>query len=162
MKIVYVGLGGNIQNPLQQIKTALHEVAELPQTQLLKQSSLYQTKPVGYLLQPDFINAVVELRTTLEPNELLTQLQRLEQKHSRNRSQEQQRNAPRTLDLDILLYENIEISTPQLTIPHPRLTKRAFVLYPLAEIAPHLLLPNGVSVQYYLQQVSANGIQRLT
>src|SRR5204862_8246711 len=115
---------------------ALAKVSEL---QLAGQSSLYRSAPVGFADQPDFINAVCIVDTTLSPSMLLTRLLTIEEVHGRVRSR--RRNAPRTLDLDLLLYGDLELSSPDLTLPHPRMHERAFVLVPLAEIAPALNVP---------------------
>lgn len=152
MPIAYVGLGGNLSDPKQQIETAIVELNHLPNTSLTKISRLYQTKPVGYLNQPDFINAVAELDTSLSPCELLKGLQEIESKHLRKRDKSL-RNGPRTLDLDVLLYDKLMLEAPMLTIPHPRMYQRQFVLEPLFEIAPDLLLPDGTSLKTKLEEL---------
>jgi 2-amino-4-hydroxy-6-hydroxymethyldihydropteridine diphosphokinase len=120
----YVGLGSNLEDPVRQVETALEE--------------LDRTAPVGYAEQPDFINAVARLETGLPADRLLEELQALEHRHGRTRSF---RNAPRTLDLDLLLYGDLVLRTERLTVPHPRMKERAFVLEPLREIAPDLEIP---------------------
>lgn len=136
----YVGLGSNLDNPVQQVSDALVELGQLENTHLLKQSRLYRSDPVGPPGQPDYINAVALLDTELEPLELLDALQAIENSHQRRRIQHW---GPRTLDLDILLYANQTIDTERLRVPHPFMTQREFVLYPLAEIAPDLDMPDG-------------------
>jgi len=129
----YIGLGSNQQDPFRQLSRAMEEIAVLPGTQLLARSSLYLSEPVGYAGQPDFVNAVVEVSTSLDAQTLLAKLQDIEHRHGRER---RFRNAPRTLDLDLLLYGGDCIEQPGLQVPHPRMHERAFVLAPLAEIAP--------------------------
>jgi 2-amino-4-hydroxy-6-hydroxymethyldihydropteridine diphosphokinase len=135
--VAYVGLGSNLEDPARQVETALQELDRLPHTRLVKRSSLHRTEPVGYADQPDFINAVAQLETGLPAERLLAELQEVEARHGRARSFP---NAPRTLDLDLLLYGNARIASPELTVPHPRMHERAFVLKPLLEIAPQLPL----------------------
>ncbi len=135
---VFVGLGSNLAGPREQLLRALQELDVLPQVQLAKQSSLYRSAPVGYLDQPDFINAVAQLHTTLSPRDLLDALLALEQRCGRTR---EFINAPRTLDLDLLLYDDIQHHEHGLTIPHPQMHLRAFVLQPLLEIAPDCVIP---------------------
>ena len=138
----YLGLGGNLDDPAARIRRAFGAIGALAQTSLVAQSALYRTAPVGYLDQPDFINAVVAVDTGLAPLDLLDALLALELDAGRERSF---RNAPRTLDLDILLYGAVVLDDARLTLPHPRMGNRAFVLLPLAELAPDLLIP-GVGV----------------
>jgi 2-amino-4-hydroxy-6-hydroxymethyldihydropteridine diphosphokinase len=133
--VAYVGIGSNLDDPRTHVLQALRELDELPHTRLVKRSSLYRSAPVGYQPQPDFINAVAQLETALPAERLLAELQEIEARHGRRRSFA---NAPRTLDLDLLLFGNAEIDAPQLKIPHPRMHERAFVLRPLLEIAPRL------------------------
>jgi len=114
---------------------AFDELDRLPHTRVVKKSSLYRSAPVGYANQPDFINAVAQLETGLPAERLLAEMQGVEASHGRQRSFP---NAPRTLDLDLLLYGDLRLSGASLTIPHPRMHERAFVLKPLLEIAPHL------------------------
>lgn len=129
MATVYLGLGTNLGDRHANLSAA---VAALASTGTVKRSSRrYETAPVGYLGQPRFLNQVVELETGLDPLELLHALRRIEQELGRTRSF---RNGPRLIDLDILLYDDLELATPELTIPHPRLTRRAFVLRPLGEL----------------------------
>ena len=134
----YIGLGANLNDPAAQVEYAFAELDRLPGTRLVARSSLYATAPVGYVDQPDFINAVAQVETTLAPRALLAALLDIEQHHGRERSF---RNAPRTLDLDLLLYGAAHFYEDHLTLPHPRMTERAFVLLPLIEIAPELTIP---------------------
>ena len=143
--IAYIGLGSNIEEPVNQIKKAFAELGHLPYTHLLQYSSLYQTKPVGYADQPDFINAVAKIKTELTPDVLLEALMKIESSHHRVRGAE--RDGPRHLDLDILLYDDLIIEVDHLIIPHPRLTERLFVLLPLNEISPHLVFPNKMTLE---------------
>lgn len=136
----YVGLGSNLSNPVQQVKLAIAELSILPQTRLLAQSSLYRTRPMGPQDQPNYINAVVGLATRLPAEILLSELQRLELSHGRERVLHW---GPRTLDLDMLLYGQQVIATEFLQVPHPGLLERSFVVQPLLEIAPDLVLPDG-------------------
>lgn len=144
---VYVGLGSNLEDPIQQVSTALVELGQMPKTSLLQHSQLYRSDPVGPPGQPDYINAVAKLETDLEALELLDELQAIENLHDRRRVQHW---GPRTLDLDLLLYANQVISNERLTVPHPFMSEREFVLYPLAEITTDLILPDGTPLQALL------------
>lgn len=146
--LAYIGLGSNLNEPERQIKLALQALAQLPNSSLIVASSFYRTAPVGYLLQPDFINAVACLRTQSSPEDLLAQLQAIEFRQGRIR--DGQKNRPRTLDLDLLLYNDWVLSSAQLTLPHPRMKERTFVLLPLVEIAPNLQIPPGISARQLL------------
>jgi 2-amino-4-hydroxy-6-hydroxymethyldihydropteridine diphosphokinase len=141
MVIAYIGLGSNLKQPYEQIMTALAALQHIPNTHLIRSSSLLETAPVGFTNQPNFINAVAKLQTALSARELLIQLQLIEIKQGRVR--DGQKNGPRTLDLDLLLYGRETINDEDLTIPHPRMLQRAFVVTPLLEIAPDLQMPNG-------------------
>jgi len=136
--IAYIGLGANLDDPAAQVELAMDELARLPQSRLIARSSLYASAPVGYAAQPDFINAVAALETALSPRALLETMLGIEHRHGRNRTF---RNAPRTLDLDLLLYGEAHFHEESLTLPHPRMHERAFVLLPLLEIAPDLMIP---------------------
>jgi 2-amino-4-hydroxy-6-hydroxymethyldihydropteridine diphosphokinase len=133
----FIGLGANLGDAAQALRAAIDRLAALPASRLLNTSSLYGTAPVD-AGGPDYVNAVVELETGLDAAALLAQLQSIEHTAGRERPY---RNAPRTLDLDLLLYGDERIDTPALTVPHPRMTERAFVLVPLAEIAPRRVAP---------------------
>ena len=134
---VFVGLGANLGDAVATVRAALDALGALPQTACVAHSSLYRSAPID-AQGSDYINAVAQLRTGLSPLALLDELQVIEDRFGRERPY---RNAPRTLDLDLLLYGQQRIVTPRLTVPHPRLRERAFVLVPLAEIAPDLALP---------------------
>jgi len=134
----YVGIGSNLGDPVTQVLSALEELAGVRGVRMRQCSSLYRTAPVGYAAQPDFINAVAEIRTSLAPLALLDALQRIESRHGRIR---EFRNSPRTLDLDILLYGDLRLAGDDLVLPHPRAHERAFVLRPLLEIAPRCVMP---------------------
>ncbi len=136
MSLAYVALGANLGDRLATLQAAVRRLEALGTVDA--RSSVYETDPVGYAAQAPFLNAVVRLRTDLDPASLLASLQDIEADFGRVRSF---RNAPRTLDLDLLLYDDLVLDTPTLTLPHPRLHDRAFVLVPLAEIAPDLVHP---------------------
>ena len=138
MATAYVGLGANLGDPARALRQAIEAVAQLPGTALARRSSFYRTAPVD-AGGPDYLNAVIEIDTALPPHELLAALQSIEAGAGRERPY---RNAPRTLDLDLLVYGTETIDTPTLTVPHPRMVERAFVLVPLAEIAPQLVAPD--------------------
>ncbi|MBI1397741.1 MAG: 2-amino-4-hydroxy-6-hydroxymethyldihydropteridine diphosphokinase [Betaproteobacteria bacterium] len=134
----YVGLGSNIESPGAQLGRALEALAALPHTRILARSSFYRTAPVGFGDQPDFVNAVVLVDTSLSAHALLAALLAIERAQGRVRGMP---NGPRTLDLDILLYDDLVLRDSELTLPHPRMHERAFVLVPLAELAPDLVVP---------------------
>jgi 2-amino-4-hydroxy-6-hydroxymethyldihydropteridine diphosphokinase len=157
--IAYVGLGSNLAEPQLQVEHALSELAALPRTHLLARSSLYRSTPVGYAAQPDFINAVAALDTALEARELLRQLQAIERRHARSRSFA---NAPRTLDLDLLLFGDERIAEPALAVPHPRMHERAFVLEPLVEIAPQARIPGHGRAVDCAAQCRKQKVERIT
>jgi 2-amino-4-hydroxy-6-hydroxymethyldihydropteridine diphosphokinase len=154
----YIGLGSNLADPLAQVKRAMRELNELPGSRVSRQSRLYRSAPMGPPDQPDYINAVVELETTLTADELLSQLQMLEERHQRIRKQHW---GPRTLDLDLLLYGDCTIDNDTLKVPHPGLTQRNFVLLPLFEIAPQLILPDNQPLSEWVQRCSDEGLQCL-
>lgn len=135
---VYIGLGSNLDDPASHVQRGFEELAHLPSTRLLEQSSLYRSAPIGRLEQPDFINAVAHIETALPPHKLLYLLLEIERKHGRVR---EYANAPRTLDLDMLLYHRLQCHDSSLVLPHPRMHLRAFVLQPLLEIAPACHIP---------------------
>lgn len=157
-----IGLGSNLHSPIDQVKTALLELNVLPGCQLLRASSLYRSAPMvaagDAAIQPDYINAVALIETTLAPAELLQQLQQLEQRHQRVR---ERRWGPRTLDLDLLLYGDVCIDTPDLVVPHTGLCERNFVLIPLLEIAPDLHLPDNRPLVELAAGCSRDGLERL-
>ena len=135
MTTAYVGIGSNLDDPRAQVLNAFSELDRLPHTRVVKKSSLYRTAPIGHADQPNFINAVAQLETGLPAERLLAELQEVEARHGRKRSFP---NAPRTLDLDVLLFGDLTLDSPTLQIPHPRMRERAFVLKPLLEISPQL------------------------
>jgi 2-amino-4-hydroxy-6-hydroxymethyldihydropteridine diphosphokinase len=132
--VAYIGLGSNLADPAAQVRRATTDLEGLPKTEVLARSALYRTAPVGPTDQPDYVNAVVSLKTRLSPRGLLEALQVIERAHGRRR--DGTRWGPRTLDLDILLYGDARLSEPGLQIPHPEMGRRAFVLVPLEDVAP--------------------------
>ena len=153
----YVGLGANLNDPRATIDSAIASLVALTTTLSLRTSSLYRSQSIG-AAGPDYLNAVAELHTRLSPIELLAALQQIEDAHGRTRSY---RNAPRTLDLDLLLYDDLVLATPTLTVPHPRLHERAFVLLPLVEIAPDVVIPDLGRAADLLPSVAAQRVDRL-
>ena len=154
----FIGLGSNLANPSAQVSQAMQAIDRLPETQVSARSSLYRSAPVGYLDQPDFINAVIRIETSLAPLALLQALLALEQESGRTREFQ---NAPRTLDLDVLLYDDIRHHEHGLTLPHPQMHKRAFVLQPLLEIAPECVIPGVGSASAAMQKCNDQQMERL-
>ena len=152
--ISYVGVGSNLGNALHNVTAALSALQHLPQTQLHNHSSLFRSAPID-ATGDDFINAVARLDTTLSAESLLSELQKIELSFGRERPF---RNAPRTLDLDLLLYGDVKISTDTLVVPHPRMTTRAFVILPLLELDPEILIPDHGLASNYVQGLSNQAI----
>ena len=153
-----IAVGSNLDNPAQQVNSALATLSQQPEISILQQSALFITRPVGFTEQPDFINAVAIIRTNLGAYELLTRLHDIEEKFGRVRTF---RNAPRVLDLDLIDYNHENINSDKLILPHPRAHERGFVLGPLAQIAPDYKLPGQkLTAQQLLEAIGAdNGIQ---
>lgn len=158
MTAAYVALGGNLGDPRRQVLDAVDALARLPRTRLLRRSHLYRTPPWGVLEQPPFVNAVALLETGLAPHDLLDALLAIEQRAGRVRAE---RNGPRTLDLDLLHMDGVRLDDARLTLPHPRIAERAFVLLPLADLAPELVLPGQGRVAHLLAAVPTQGCERL-
>jgi 2-amino-4-hydroxy-6-hydroxymethyldihydropteridine diphosphokinase len=156
--LAFIGLGSNLEDPHSQLQRALAALGELPDTSLVAQSSLYRSAPLGFPDQPDFVNAVAKIVTALSPQVLLQALLQIEQSHGRERTF---RNAPRTLDLDILLYDDVRLHEHGLTIPHPQMHRRAFVLRPLLEIAPGVSIPAVGEARSALQDCQDQSLERL-
>jgi 2-amino-4-hydroxy-6-hydroxymethyldihydropteridine diphosphokinase len=158
MAFTYVGLGSNLADPRVQIERALGALGDLPKSQMLSHSRLYRTSPWGYVEQPEFINAAAKLETQLTPREMMQALLSIEQAFGRERSKVW---GPRVLDLDLLMHDRQIINEPGLHLPHPRLHERAFVLLPLADIAPDLDIPDHGLVAELLRRIDISGCNRL-
>jgi 2-amino-4-hydroxy-6-hydroxymethyldihydropteridine diphosphokinase len=156
--IAFIGLGSNLEDPSSQLQHAFAELDGLPQTRLAARSSLYRSAPLGYPDQPEFVNAVAEIATALTPQALLQALLQIEHRHGRERTF---RNAPRTLDLDVLLYDDTQLHEHGLTLPHPQMHLRAFVLQPLLEIAPDCVIPGIGSAAQALQNCTDQQLEKL-
>lgn len=152
----YIGLGSNLADPESQLKSAVEALRRIPQSRLTALSRLYRSRPMGPADQPDYINAVAMFDTRLEALDLLDALQAIELEQGRVRGP--QRWGPRTLDLDLLLYGAEIIDNERLQVPHPGIAERNFVLYPLAELAPELVFPDGRRLQQLLASCSRNGL----
>lgn len=157
MALAYVGLGANLGDAAGTLRQALLDLGQLTGAHLRAASALYRSAPV-LATGADFINAVAAIEITSTPLQLLRQLQAIEQRHGRLRPYP---NAPRTLDLDLLLYDELELDTPTLTLPHPRLHERAFVLVPLLELAPTLVLPGLGPAAPFLHRLAHQRIHKL-
>ncbi len=158
MKTAYIGLGSNLDNPEAQLAQAIEHLAQVPGLVLRGASSLYRSAPWGELDQPDFINAVAQVDTTLAPESLLDVLVQIEAVAGRARSR---RWGPRTLDLDLLLYEGVQCDLPRLQLPHPRMHERAFVLVPLLELAPDIIIPGHGRARDLLALDDASSVRRV-
>ena len=155
---VFVGLGGNVGDSIAHVRDAIREIGKIATTRVMTCSGLYRTTPVGKLDQGDFINAVAQLETALTPDALMTRLLALESRHGRVRAE---KNGPRTLDLDLLLYGDRILQLAHATVPHPRMHERAFVLLPLAEIAPDCSIPGQGAVAALLSALPEQGVIRI-
>jgi len=159
MRNIYIALGSNLDDPINQIKEAIANIQNMPKTIIINQSSLYETSPVGFLDQPNFINSVIKIETHFTPHVLLEELQKIEIKARRIRDK---KNGPRTLDLDILLIDDLNLDTDTLTIPHPRMHNRPFVLIPLSEINPNINIPGFGNISNIIKNFSKKGIVKVT
>ncbi|EET0749107.1 2-amino-4-hydroxy-6-hydroxymethyldihydropteridine diphosphokinase, partial [Escherichia coli] len=148
MTVAYIAIGSNLASPLEQVNAALKALGDIPESHILIVSSFYRTPPLGPQDQPDYLNAAVALETSLAPEELLNHTQRIELQQGRVRKAE--RWGPRTLDLDIMLFGNEVINTERLTVPHYDMKNRGFMLWPLFEIAPELVFPDGETLREIL------------
>ena len=155
----YVGLGSNLADPAVQVRSAMAALASLAETRVEVCSSLFRSAPVGLREQPDFINAVCRVYTRLAPVALMHNLLEIESSHGRVRAGA--KGGPRTLDLDLLLYGNESIQSAELTLPHPRLHERAFVLYPLLELEPDLVILGHGAVRDFLAGCAGQQVERL-
>jgi 2-amino-4-hydroxy-6-hydroxymethyldihydropteridine diphosphokinase len=154
----YIGIGANLGDACANVKAAIDNIGRLRGTHLRAQSSLFRTAPID-APGNDYINAVLSIDTALSPDELLTELQALERDAGRERLYQ---NAPRTLDLDLLLYGQQTISSARLAVPHPRMTQRAFVLIPLLQLDPGIMIPGMGAAHAFTPGVAAQSIQRVT
>lgn len=153
----YIGLGSNLDEPQEQIRRGVNHLEELPQSVVVLRSGLYRSAPLGPHDQPDFVNGVIAIMTELSPQELLSFLQAIEMKHGRDRRVE--RWGPRTIDLDLLAYSAMRLSSDDLTLPHPGIAKRNFVLLPWCEITPHYRVPGLATIAQLARLVDINNPQ---
>jgi 2-amino-4-hydroxy-6-hydroxymethyldihydropteridine diphosphokinase len=156
--VAYIGLGSNLQNPASQLQQALQALAAIPACRLLSHSSLYGSAPMGPQDQPDYVNAVAALKTSLTAEQLLDQLQGIENHQGRVRKE---RWGARTLDLDLLLFGDQIINTERLVVPHVGIAERSFVLYPLQEIAPGLVIPGMGALKDLVKRCPMTGLVKL-
>jgi 2-amino-4-hydroxy-6-hydroxymethyldihydropteridine diphosphokinase len=156
--VAFVGLGANLGEPQRQVQQAFRELDAIAHTRVVRTSSLYRSEPLGFADQPRFVNAVAQVETGLPAGRLLAELQAVEARHGRSRSFA---NAPRTLDLDLLLFGNAVLDVPGLKIPHPRMHERAFVLLPLLEIDPDVAIPGQGPARLLLEKCTNQGVEKL-
>jgi len=154
----FIGLGSNLADPKYQVSSAIDQIKQVEKTRFIQSSSLYSSPPMGPQDQPDYVNAVLEIETELSAHSLLDKLQGIEQEHGRIRKRHW---GERTLDLDLLLFGDVVIDDDRLKVPHPGIAERAFVLYPLAEIAPELTIPKLGEVSTLKQQCPAAGLEKM-
>lgn len=154
MTLAYIAIGSNLASPLEQVNAAVQALGEIPQSRVIAVSAYYRTPPLGPQDQPDYLNAAAALETGLDAETLLNHTQRIELQQGRVRKAE--RWGPRTLDLDIMLFGNEVIHTDRLTIPHYDMKNRGFMLWPLFEVAPHLVFPDGETLQAVIQRLNAD------
>ena len=158
MHTVYLGLGSNQSDPISQIKNATDLIEKIETSKIIKKSSLYESLPVGYLDQPNFINQVISLQTSLSPAELFERFQQIEFQLKRVKKIV---NGPRTIDIDILLFNQEIILTQDLIIPHPRMLDRAFVMIPLLEIEPNILVPKISNLKEILGKLDKKTLTKI-
>ncbi|WP_336669191.1 2-amino-4-hydroxy-6-hydroxymethyldihydropteridine diphosphokinase [Enterobacter asburiae] len=153
MTLAYIAIGSNLASPLEQVNAAVQALGEIPQSEIVAVSSFYRTPPLGPQDQPDYLNAAVVLETALDADTLLDNTQRIELQQGRVRKAE--RWGPRTLDLDIMLFGHETINTERLTVPHYDMKNRGFMLWPLFEVAPDLIFPDGIPLRTILDNLNA-------
>ena len=158
MHLAYIGIGSNLDDPVEQVRSAFGALDAIDSTRLNARSSLYRSQPVGCAEQPDFVNAVARLESDLAAQTLLERLLGLERAAGRVRTRP---NGPRTLDLDLLLFDDDCIESERLVVPHPRMHERAFVLIPLTEIAPDVIIPGLGPAADLLARIDCGGVERL-
>lgn len=158
MTRAYIALGANLGDPVATLEQAIDAIGALPSTLVVKRSGWYRSAPIGYAAQPDFVNGVIAVDTSFDAEALLSALLAIEDRLGRIRSFD---NAPRTIDLDVLLYGELVQASAALTVPHPRMHERAFVLAPLIEIAPDIYIPGRGSAQRLLEQYRGQRVERI-
>ena len=158
MANIYIALGSNLEDPVKQITVAISLIAITSDFKVLEKSSFYETSPIGFINQPNFINAVIKITSKESPHNILEELQRIENKAGRIRVK---KNEPRTLDLDILLIDNLVLDSPTLILPHPRMHERLFTLMPLLEIAPDSSIPNIGPIKKLVPLITSQQIKRI-
>jgi len=156
-ELAYIGLGANLNDPANTLRQAFEAISRIPNSRLVGRSQLYSSTPMGPADQPDYVNAVAQIKTELSPLELFKHTCDIEQLHGRTRNGEHW--GPRTLDLDILLFGSESIHDETLTVPHYGLKQREFVIYPLLEISPELVLPCGTKLENLTESVPLNGMR---
>jgi len=158
MNNISIALGSNLENPKQQVKNGILSIKNIERVKILSESNLYETPPVGILDQPNFVNAVIKINSDLRPFELLNKLLEIENIAGRIRID---KNGPRTLDLDILLFNNLILNEKNLTIPHPRMHERLFVLMPLKDIDENIVIPNYGPIKHIIKKLTPENIYRI-
>jgi len=158
MNNIFIALGSNLKNPKKQIKNGILSIKKINDVKILKESHLYETPPVGILNQPNFVNAVVKISSSLNPQELLDELLNIENIAGRIRNK---KNGPRILDLDILLFNDFILNKDNLTIPHPRMHERLFVLIPLKDIDKNIVIPNQGAIKDIINKLAPENINRI-
>tara|TARA_B110000238_G_C16087598_1_gene422311 strand:- start:246 stop:725 length:480 start_codon:yes stop_codon:yes gene_type:complete len=158
MSIIFIALGSNIDSPKKQVKDGIFSISKINGVTLLKKSYLYETSPVGFLDQPNFVNAVIKIESDLNPQKLLDKLLNIENFAGRIRIN---KNGPRILDLDILLFDELILNENNLIIPHPRMHERLFVLIPLNDIDSNIVLPNHGPIKHIIKTLASENINRI-
>ena len=159
MNNIFIALGSNLKNPKKQIKNGILSIKKINGVKILKKSHLYETPPVGILDQPNFVNAVIKISSNLNPQELLDKLLNIENIAGRIRDK---KNGPRILDIDILLFNDFILDKDSLTIPHPRMHERLFVLMPLKDIDKNIVIPNQGAIKDIINKLAPENINRIT
>ena len=158
MSNIFIALGSNLENPKEQVKSGILSIKKIDGVKILSESSLYETPPVGVLNQPNFVNAVIKIASNHSPYQLLYKLLKIENNAGRIRVK---KNGPRILDLDILLFDNLILNDKNLTLPHPRMHERLFVLMPLKDIDENIVIPNQGSIKHIINKLTPENINRI-
>lgn len=159
MSTVFLGLGSNLDEPIAQLRQAIVALQQMPHSRVIAVSPLYRSPPLDGSAQPDYVNAVAQIDTQLLPDDLLQHVQQIEQQQGRQRTQ---RWGARTLDIDLLLYDNHQQQQAHLTLPHPGIAEREFVVFPLMDLMPDLILPDGRALNTLAQALAHKPLQRIT